>query len=182
MPYSAKISQEQDEHYVYVIMKTYMLLLSFCFCEIWALCVSWIICDRLYYTPSLACWTLFGSLVPAMCNRKLCAQVHELLQSHCVDNRGSHCFHDNIYIKDIYIYIYIYLYIYIYIYIFIYINTIKLFLSLITLIECSIWCTIEWFNWITVKIQLSFKYSEFHVNYFTIFSLITTLDKIEASF
>ena len=24
------------------------------------------------------------------------------------------------------------------------------------------------------KIQLSFKYSEFHVNYFTIFSLITT--------
>ena len=174
MPYSAKISQEQDEHNVYVIMKTYMLLLSFCFCEIWALCVSWIICDRLYYTPSLACWTLFGSLVPAMCNRTLCAQVHELLQSHCVDNRGSHCFHDNIYIKDIYIYIYIY--------IFIYINTIKLFLSLITLIECSIWCTIEWFNWITVKIQLSFKYSEFHVNYFTIFSLITTLDKIEASF
>ena len=26
-----------------------------------------------------------------------------------------------------------------------------------------------------VKIQLSFKYSEFHVNYFTIFSLITSL-------
>ena len=34
---------------------------------------------------------------------------------------------------------------------------------------------IERFNWIMVKIQLSFKYSEFHVNYFTIFSLITTL-------
>ena len=93
MPYSAKISQEQDEHNVYVIMKTYMLLLSFCFCEIWALCVSWIICDRLYYTPSLACWTLFGSLVPAMCNRTSCAQVRELLQSHCGDNRGGHCFH-----------------------------------------------------------------------------------------
>ena len=30
-------------------------------------------------------------------------------------------------------------------------------------------------NWIMVKIQLSFKYSEFHVNYFTIFSLVTTL-------
>ena len=26
-----------------------------------------------------------------------------------------------------------------------------------------------------VKTQLSFKYSEFHVNYFTIFGLITTL-------
>ena len=29
--------------------------------------------------------------------------------------------------------------------------------------------------WIMVKIQLSFKYSEFHLNYFTIFSLIATL-------
>ena len=53
-----------------------------------------------------------------------------------------------------------------------YIHTIKLFSSLI---KCSISCTIERFNWIMVKIQLSFKYSEFHVNYFTIFSLITTL-------
>ena len=69
-----------------------------------------------------------------------------------------------------YIYIYI-IYIYI-IYIYIYIHTIILFSSPI---NCSISCTIEWSNWITVKIQLSFKYSEFHVNYFTIFSLITTL-------
>ena len=53
-----------------------------------------------------------------------------------------------------------------------YIHTIKLFPSLI---NCSISCTIELFNWIMVKIQLSFKCSEFHVNYFTIFSLITTL-------
>ena len=36
-------------------------------------------------------------------------------------------------------------------------------------------CTMERFNWIMAKIQLSFKYSEFQVNYFTIFSLITTL-------
>ena len=63
----------------------------------------------------------------------------------------AHCFHD-------YIYTYIY--------------TIKLFPSLI---KCSISCTIERFNWIMVKIQPSFKYSEFHVNYFTIFSLITIL-------
>ena len=48
----------------------------------------------------------------------------------------------------------------------------KLFSSLI---KCSISFKIERFNWIMVKIQLSFKYSEFHVNYFTIFSLITTL-------
>ena len=27
------------------------------------------------------------SLVPAMCNRTSCAQVHELPQSHCGDNR-----------------------------------------------------------------------------------------------
>ena len=56
--------------------------------------------------------------------------------------------------------------------IYIYIYTIKLFPSLI---KCSVSCTIERFNWIMVKIQLSFKYSEFHVNYFTILSLITTL-------
>ena len=80
--------------------------------------------------------------------------------------------------KYIYIYIYtiiyIYMYIYIYrcIYIYMYIYTIKLFPSLI---KCSISCTIERFNWIMLKIQPSFKYSEFHVNYFTIFSLITTL-------
>ena len=48
----------------------------------------------------------------------------------------------------------------------------KLFPSLI---KCSISCTIEQFNWIMVKIELRFKYSEFHVNYLTIFSLITTL-------
>ena len=41
--------------------------------------------------------------------------------------------------------------------------------------SCSISCTIERFNWIMVKIQPSFKYSEFHINYFTIFSLMTTL-------
>ena len=53
-----------------------------------------------------------------------------------------------------------------------YIYTTKLFSSLI---QCSISCTIEQFNWIIVKMQPSFKYSEFHVNYFTIFRLITTL-------
>ena len=50
----------------------------------------------------------------------------------------------------------------IYIYIYIYILT--------TLIKCSISCTIEWFNSIMVKMQLNFKYAEFHVNYVTIFS------------
>ena len=49
----------------------------------------------------------------------------------------------------------------------------------------SIFCVFEYlshshayvliFYWIMVKIQPSFKYSEFHVKYFTIFSLITTL-------
>ena len=41
---------------------------------------------HLYYAPCLTCWALFGSLVPAMCNRTSCAQVHELPRSHCGDN------------------------------------------------------------------------------------------------
>ena len=93
---------------------------------------------------------------------------------------------------NIYTYLYVYIFIYvsktyimyicIYIYIYIYIYnvsdvcifqmyTIKLFSSLI---KCSISYTIEQSNWIMVKIQLSFQYLEFHVNYFTLFSLITT--------
>ena len=78
------------------------------------------------------------------------------------------------YIYNIYIYIFISIYIYIYIYICIYIriHTIKLFPSLM---KCSVSFTIERFNWIMVKIEPSFMFSEFHVNYFTIFSLITTL-------
>ena len=38
---------------------------------------SWITNDHLYYSPCFACWALFGSLVPAMCNRTSCAQVHD---------------------------------------------------------------------------------------------------------
>ena len=59
-----------------VFMIAYKLRSS-CFCEIWALCVSLITYDHLYYAPCLVCWALFGSLVPAMCNRPSCAQVHE---------------------------------------------------------------------------------------------------------
>ena len=44
------------------------------------------------YAPCLACRAVFGSLVPATCNGKLCAQVHELLQSHCRDNREGTLF------------------------------------------------------------------------------------------
>ena len=77
------------EHIVFKI--AYMLCLS-CFCEIWALCVSWITYDHLYYAHCLACWALLGSLVPAMCNRTSCAQVHELTQSHCSDKREDTLF------------------------------------------------------------------------------------------
>ena len=35
---------------------------------------------------------LFGPLVPAMCNRTSCAQVHKLPQSHCGDNREGTLF------------------------------------------------------------------------------------------
>ena len=33
------------------------------FCEIWALCVTWVIFNQFYYAPCSTCWTLFGSLV-----------------------------------------------------------------------------------------------------------------------
>ena len=51
-----------------------------CFCEVWALCLSWITYDHLYQGTCLACWTLFSSLVTALCDRTWCAQVHELAQ------------------------------------------------------------------------------------------------------
>ena len=44
-------------------------------------CVLGIPYDHLYSAPCLACWALFGSLAPAMCNRTSCVQVHELPQS-----------------------------------------------------------------------------------------------------
>ena len=71
-----------------VFMITYILCPS-CFCEIWALCMSWITYNHLSYFPCLACWALFGSLVPAMCNRISCAQVHKLPQNHSGDNWQS---------------------------------------------------------------------------------------------
>ena len=54
--------------------------------------MSWITYDHLYYAFCLACRALFGSLVPAMCNRTPCAQVHELPQSHCGDNQEDTLF------------------------------------------------------------------------------------------
>ena len=65
---------------------------SSCFCEIWALCVSWITHGHLYYALCLTCWALFGSLVPAICNRISSAQVHELPQSHYGNNREDDLF------------------------------------------------------------------------------------------
>ena len=66
------------------------ILRSSCFCESGALCMSWITYDHLYYASCLACWALFGSLVPVMCNRTSCAQVREL--PHFGDNRESTLF------------------------------------------------------------------------------------------
>ena len=48
--------------------------------------------NYLYFVPCLACWALFGSLVPAMCNQTSCAQLHELSQSHCGDEREGTLF------------------------------------------------------------------------------------------
>ena len=73
-------------HRGHIVFMTTCILRPSCFCEIWALCVSWIIYDHLYYAPSVSCRALFGSLVPAMSNRTSCAQVHELPQSNCGDS------------------------------------------------------------------------------------------------
>ena len=98
---SAQILQKQDGRNIYAIMKiayitrghivfmiAYILRPS-CFCEIWGLCVSWITYDHLYYASCLASRALFGSLVPEMCSCTSCAQVHELAQTYCGDNRES---------------------------------------------------------------------------------------------
>ena len=104
-----------------------------CLNEIWALYVSWITYDYLYHAPCLACWALFGSLVPAMCNRKSCTQVHELPQIHFGENWEGTLFswlhlyyshlasvrfehsvcRESLMITYIHIHIYIYIYIYI---------------------------------------------------------------------
>ena len=73
--------------FIFIYFNNIYILRPFCFCLIWALCVSWITYNHLYYAPCLACWALFGSLVPAMCNRTSCAQLHEFPQSHCGDKR-----------------------------------------------------------------------------------------------
>ena len=98
-PQSTQIWQRQDRRNICAIMKikcppgyhhkgiVFMLayiLLPSCLCKIWALCVSWITYDYLYYVPCLASWALFGSLVPVMWNHASCGQVLELPQSHCV--------------------------------------------------------------------------------------------------
>ena len=86
---SAQILQKQDEHNIYVIMKTMcppgyhhngfmathalehmMFGYTFTYWYHWYLC----------------------SLLPAMCNRTSYAQVHELPQSHRGDNRESALF------------------------------------------------------------------------------------------
>ena len=75
---------------------------SSCFFEIWALCVSWITYNHLYYVPCLTCCALFGSLVPGICNCTSCAQEHELPQSPCGDNR------EDILLSWLHIYYYLY--------------------------------------------------------------------------
>ena len=54
--------------------------------------MSWVTYGHLFYTKLLANWGLFGCIVPAMCNRKLCSQVHELPQSSCGNGREGKLF------------------------------------------------------------------------------------------
>ena len=74
------------------------ILRSSCYCEIWVLCVSWITYDHLSYAPCLACWTMCppgyhrNGFVATFTLLRSCAQVHELTQSHCGDNREGTLF------------------------------------------------------------------------------------------
>ena len=72
-------------------MITYIVRSS-CYFEIWAFCASWITYCHKHFAPCFACRALFGSLVPAMWNRTSRAQVHELPQSYCGDNREGTLF------------------------------------------------------------------------------------------
>ena len=86
-----------------VFITAYIIRLSF-LCETWALCVSWMTYEHLYYAPYWSCRSLVGSLVPTMCNRTSCVQVHGCHKAIVAISRRAHCFHD-------WIYIYIYMYI-----------------------------------------------------------------------
>ena len=114
-PQSTQIWERQDRRNIYAIIKIkcplgyhhkgIVLMIAYilrpsCLCKIWALCVSWITYDYLYYVLCLASCALFGSLVPVMWNHTSCGQVLELPQSHCVVviTGRAHCFHDCIYI------------------------------------------------------------------------------------
>ena len=65
---SAQISQKQDEHNIYVIMKT--------------------MCPPGYHHNGFVATHALGHMM----NRTSCAQVHELPQSHCGDNREGTLF------------------------------------------------------------------------------------------
>ena len=61
-------------------LHTYITLISLLW-DLSTLC-EWVTFNQTCYAPSLTCWTFFGSLAPAMCNRISCAQVHELSWGH----------------------------------------------------------------------------------------------------
>ena len=101
--------QRKIIHHVPKCMSCYKAIVvvtrgTHCFCDciyitpillLWDLstvCVSWMTFDHLNYTACLACWPLFGSLLPEICDLTLCDQVHELPQSHCGDNRKGTLF------------------------------------------------------------------------------------------
>ena len=76
-------------------MGGHVFVIAYILCSSWfyeAFCVLWMTYDHLYYAHCLACRAIFGSLVPAMCNRTSYAQVHGLPQSHWSDNREGTLF------------------------------------------------------------------------------------------
>ena len=80
----------------HIVLMIAYILRSTCFCEIWALWVSWITYDQLYYALCLVCWELSSSLVPAtVYHVPKCMSSHKTI---VVKTGRAHCFYDCIYI------------------------------------------------------------------------------------
>ena len=71
------------------------ILCSSCFCEIWALCVSWITYDHLYYAPCLASLVHWYQQCVTVHHAPKCMSCHKAVAE--IIGR-AHCFHNNIYI------------------------------------------------------------------------------------
>ena len=88
--------------YIYIYIYIYILLILLLW-DLSTLCVVDPLGSYVPHAPCVACWALFGSLIPAMCNQQ-CVTVHHVPRcmsfhkSILVITGRAHCFHDKIYV------------------------------------------------------------------------------------